>query len=90
MYPWCHAKPGSRHTHSRNRSLYSGRVADWLVLKLARQNKGIMEPEQRLWLFGLSALLIPGGLILEGCGHEHPYCSHLDKLLHRLLSGTQR
>ena len=33
-----------------------------------------MEPEQRLWLFSLSALLIPGGLILWGVGaaqHVH-------------------
>ena len=30
-----------------------------------------MEPEQRLWLFGLSTLLIPGGLILWGVGAAH-------------------
>ena len=46
-------------------------MADWLVLKLARRNKGIMEPEHRLWLFALSALLIPGGLILWGVGAAH-------------------
>ena len=71
MYPWCHTKLGSRYTHSRNRSLYSGRIADWLVLKLARRNKGVMESEQRLWLFALSAILIPGGLILWGVGAAH-------------------
>ena len=55
----------------KNRTLYSGRIADWLVLKLARRNKGIMEPEQRLWLFALSLILIPGGLILWGVGAAH-------------------
>lgn len=30
-----------------------------------------MESEQRLWLFTLSALLIPGGLILWGVGAAH-------------------
>ena len=54
-----------------NRCLYSGRISDRLVLKLARRNKGIMEPEQRLWLFGLSTLLIPSGLILYGVGAAH-------------------
>ena len=56
---------------NNDRSLYSGRIADWLVLRLARRNTGIMEPEQRLWLFSLSALLIPGGLILWGVGAAH-------------------
>ena len=68
-----------------------------------------MEPEQRLWLFALSALLILGGLILwgrerrarrslirrrvrDGCHrvYEHRGSSLVDKLLHRLLSRTQR
>lgn len=49
-------------------SLYSGRIGDWLILKLARRKGGIMEPESRLWLFLLSIILIPGGLILWGVG----------------------
>ena len=53
------------------RSLYSGRFGDWLVLKLARRNGGVMEPEHRLWLFSLSILLVPGGLILWGVGAAH-------------------
>ncbi|MCJ1267223.1 hypothetical protein MMC22_007108 [Lobaria immixta] len=52
-------------------SLYTGRVGDWLVLKLARRNGGIMESEYRLWLFGLSVFLIPGGLTLWGVGAAH-------------------
>lgn len=74
-HPWVsevldHIKP-EMVTLIETRSLYSGRVGDWLVLKLARRNGGIMEPEQRLWLFSLSALLIPGGLILWGVGAAH-------------------
>ena len=30
-----------------------------------------MEPEHRLWLFSLSILLVPGGLILWGVGAAH-------------------
>lgn len=52
-------------------SFYTGRVGDWLVLKLARRNGGMMQSEYRLWLFGLSILMIPGGLILWGVGAAH-------------------
>ena len=30
-----------------------------------------MQPEYRLWLFSLSVMLIPGGLILWGVGAAH-------------------
>ncbi|MCJ1371051.1 hypothetical protein MMC20_002266 [Loxospora ochrophaea] len=52
-------------------SLYTGRFGDWVVLKIARRNSGIMEPEHRLWLFSLSLLLVPGGFILWGVGAAH-------------------
>ncbi|CAD6569270.1 MAG: hypothetical protein ASARMPRED_002697 [Alectoria sarmentosa] len=52
-------------------SLYTGGVGDWLILKLARRNGGIMQSEYRLWLFSLSILLVPGGLILWGVGAAH-------------------
>ncbi|KAM0801443.1 major facilitator superfamily domain-containing protein [Usnea florida] len=52
-------------------SLYTGIVGDWLVLHLARRNGGIMHSEHRLWLFALSALFVPGGLILWGVGAAH-------------------
>jgi len=42
-----------------------------LVIKMARWNKGIMEPEHRLWMFTLSLILIPGSLILCGVGVAH-------------------
>lgn len=56
---------------TETRSSYSGFIGDWLVLKLARRNGGVMESEQRLWLFSVSVLLIPGGLILWGVGAAH-------------------
>lgn len=52
-------------------SLYTGGVGDWLVLKLARRNRGIMQSEYRLWLFSLSVPLVPAGLILWGVGAAH-------------------
>lgn len=38
---------------------------------MARRNGGIMHSEDRLWLFSLSVLLVPGGLILWGVGAVH-------------------
>lgn len=32
-------------------SLLCGWVSDWTILKLARRNKGVYEPEMRLWVF---------------------------------------
>lgn len=52
-------------------SAYSGFIGDKIVLYLARRNKGVLEPEQRLWLFALSALFIPASLILWGVGAAH-------------------
>lgn len=49
-------------------SLYTGYIGDRIVLKMARRNEGILEPEHRLWLFAPSLLLIPFGLILWGVG----------------------
>lgn len=52
-------------------SIYTGRIGDWFVIKMTRWNKGIMEPEHRLWMFTLSLILIPGSLILCGVGVAH-------------------
>ena len=52
-------------------SVYTGYIGDRIVLKMARRNHGILEPEQRLWLFLPSLLLIPSGLILWGVGAAH-------------------
>lgn len=32
-------------------SLLCGRVSDWAILKLAKRNRGVYEPEMRLWVF---------------------------------------
>jgi hypothetical protein len=52
-------------------SFYSGFIGDRVVLWLARRNKGVLEPEYRLWLFTMSLILIPGSLILWGVGAAH-------------------
>lgn len=49
-------------------SFYTGWLGDRFVLALARRNRGILEPEQRLWLFVPSLILVPFGLILWGVG----------------------
>jgi MFS family permease len=49
-------------------SLISGRLSDWLTIKLARRNNGVMEAEHRLWPFSLCVILVPGALILWGVG----------------------
>ena len=51
--------------------MYTGPLGDWVVLQVARRNDGVMQPEYRLWLFSLSVILIPGGLILWGVGAAH-------------------
>lgn len=38
------------------------------MVKLARRNNGVREPEQRLWSLSLSAVLMASGLILWGVG----------------------
>ncbi|KAI1621677.1 major facilitator superfamily domain-containing protein [Exophiala viscosa] len=52
-------------------SLISGRLSDWLTIKLARRNNGIMEAEHRLWPFVLCVIFVPGSLILWGVGAAH-------------------
>ncbi|KAJ0421069.1 kinase-like domain-containing protein [Aspergillus carlsbadensis] len=52
-------------------SLFTGRFSDWLTIKLARRNGGIMEAEHRLWPFSLCLILVPGSLLLWGVGAAH-------------------
>jgi MFS family permease len=49
-------------------SLTSGKISDWLTIKLARRNNGIMEAEHRLWPFATCLIMVPGSLILWGVG----------------------
>lgn len=51
--------------------MFTGRLSDWLAIRLARRNNGIMEPEHRLWLFGASSIIIPFALLLWGVGAAH-------------------
>lgn len=52
-------------------SLISGRLSDWLTIKLARRNNGFMEAEHRLWPFIICVVLIPGASILWGVGASY-------------------
>ncbi|KAI9934478.1 hypothetical protein MW887_000092 [Aspergillus wentii] len=52
-------------------SLFTGRFSDWLTIKLARRNNGIMEAEQRLWPFIACVFILPGSLMLWGVGAAH-------------------
>ncbi|KAF1847996.1 MFS general substrate transporter [Cucurbitaria berberidis CBS 394.84] len=52
-------------------ALVSGRLSDWLTIKLARRNNGIMEAEHRLWPFILCLIMVPASLILWGVGAAH-------------------
>ncbi|KAK2809218.1 hypothetical protein FQN50_004054 [Emmonsiellopsis sp. PD_5] len=48
--------------------LFTGRVADKFAIYMARRNKGVREPEQRLWLLTITGTMCTGGLILWGVG----------------------
>ncbi|KAL8386974.1 hypothetical protein RB595_010253 [Gaeumannomyces hyphopodioides] len=52
-------------------SLWSGNAADWLALKLAWRNGGMREPEHRLWVLLLAAIVSSAGLITWGVGAYH-------------------
>lgn len=55
--------------------LYSGPLTDWFMIRLAKRNNGVREPEQRLWGLSAYCIIIIGGLILWGVGaaHEIPW-----------------
>ncbi|GLI80511.1 hypothetical protein PoHVEF18_008866 [Penicillium ochrochloron] len=52
-------------------SIFTGRFSDWLTIKLARRNGGVMEAEHRLWPFLACLILVPGSLLLWGVGAAH-------------------
>lgn len=41
---------------------------DWSAKWLSKRNKGIFEPEMRLWLALPAALIIPAGILMFGIG----------------------
>jgi hypothetical protein len=45
---------------------FSGRLSDWLMLRLAKRNNGLRLPEMRLWLGYPAAVLSSLGLLLWG------------------------
>jgi hypothetical protein len=50
---------------------WAGSIADRVTLLLARRNKGVREPEQRLWMLVPTAVVSCVGLIIWGVGVEH-------------------
>lgn len=71
-YNWSAAKVGSAYVApiigGIFSMLWSGVVADKFAICLARRNKGVREPEQRLWPLALTAIIATGGLITWGVG----------------------
>ena len=51
----------------------SGRLSDWLVVKLAKRNGGFKTPEMRLWLAYPAALLTAVGLVIWGVSIDRGY-----------------
>lgn len=47
-------------------SLYGGLLNDWLIVKLARRNNGVFEPEMRLWVALPAVLAMPTSILLFG------------------------
>lgn len=47
-------------------SLYGGLLNDWLIIKLSRRNKGVFEPEMRLWVALPAVLAMPASILLFG------------------------
>lgn len=48
--------------------LVGGWLNDWSAIYLSKRNRGIFEPEMRLWLALPCALFIPAGLLMFGIG----------------------
>ncbi|KAF4555035.1 Hypothetical protein D9617_3g021040 [Elsinoe fawcettii] len=47
-------------------AIYGGPFADWLILRLARRNRGVYEPEMRLHLLHFPLFIMPAGILLFG------------------------
>ncbi|KIX95713.1 uncharacterized protein Z520_08420 [Fonsecaea multimorphosa CBS 102226] len=50
---------------------WAGWAGDEIAIRVARRNRGIREPEHRLWLLTFSGTLATAGLILWGVGAAH-------------------
>lgn len=51
--------------------VYGGNFVDWLTIKLARRNNGILEPEFRVWAMVLPTILNAAGLLAYGLGANY-------------------
>ncbi|OGM50715.1 hypothetical protein ABOM_000540 [Aspergillus bombycis] len=51
-------------------TVFAGNVSDWFIIVAARRNNGIREPEHRLILLVVTAVVTSGGLVLYGKGVE--------------------
>lgn len=49
-------------------SVWGGPCTDWLLLRLARRNEGIYEPEHRLWIYLPIPVIGAAGILLYGVG----------------------
>ncbi|KAL3459903.1 major facilitator superfamily domain-containing protein [Aspergillus heterothallicus] len=49
-------------------SFWADKLADSLAIKLAKRHGGVREPEQRLWILSVSAVMASGGLLRWGVG----------------------
>lgn len=71
-YNWSAALVGSAYVApligAAFAAVWSGTIADKITIRLARRNKGIREPEQRLWPLLLSGTMATAGLITWGVG----------------------
>ena len=47
-------------------TLYGGPLSDWIVVRLARRNRNVFEPEMRLHLLCVPVITMAGGLIMFG------------------------
>ncbi|KAK8137461.1 hypothetical protein PG984_002954 [Apiospora sp. TS-2023a] len=52
-------------------SALTGLFSDRFIIRLARRNNGISEPEHRLWLFAISTIVVPFSFLLWGVGAAH-------------------
>ncbi|QPC73328.1 hypothetical protein HYE68_004080 [Fusarium pseudograminearum] len=47
-------------------SIYGGPFADWTIVRLARRNGGLFEPEMRLYPLAVTTVFMAGGIIMFG------------------------
>jgi len=47
-------------------TIWGGPIVDWVIVKLSQKNGGIYEPEMRLTMFLLPAIVMPVGVLLYG------------------------